>query len=421
MNAVWVFVILAIVLTLVVVWVLARALWRSSSPGASVGNGLLDEQAQTSAAIYQETLRELQEDREAGRLTPTQWSLARDEVSQNLAQDLREVELGGNTTPLVSKRFLQGSVLGLLLLLPLTFGLYRQWGETDVMDPEVMALSHADDLSPPVLERALSKRLASRPSDVEAWIVLARVQRAQSEFAQAAQSFEQAYRLTQDPVLNLERVEALVVQGGPGQPPIETSQVIKAALAANPNNSRVLLLSGQVSFAKGDYDQALVHWNRLLAQLPPGSEGAQAVQQAMAAARRQGGHMPTVSGASLQGRVVLASALLQLVKPQDTLFITAVAAGGSPMPLAVLRRPASDLLQAKNHTLDFQLDDSLAMSPEASLSSLAHSSAEARVLVRVRISKSGNPIPQPGDWLVQSAPVAPGSRVIELTLSESVR
>jgi cytochrome c-type biogenesis protein CcmH len=330
---------------------------------------------------------------------------------------------------LVSKRFLQGSVLALLLLLPLTFGLYRQWGEPDAMDPEVMALSQADNLPPAALERALVKRLNSRPGDAEAWIVLARVQRAQSEFALAAQSFEHAYRLTQDPVLNLERLEALAMQQG-GRLEGDPDSVVRAALAANPNNSRVLLLAGQVAFARADYDQALAHWHRLWSQLPPASEGAQALEQAMAAARRQGGHLPSADAAAapaaktaqafLQGRLILSSSLLAQVKPQDTLFITAVAVGGPPMPLAVLKRPASALLQAPNHVLEFRLDDRLAMSPQASLSSLARSSAAAQVLVRARISKSGNPIPQPQDWLVQSSPVALGSRGIVLTLSETV-
>jgi cytochrome c-type biogenesis protein CcmH len=112
--------------------------------------------------------------------------------------------------------------------------------------------------------------------------------------------------------------------------------------------------------------------------------------------------------------------LLKQVAPQDTLFITAVEVGGAPMPLAVIRRPASDLLQAKNQTLDFLLDDQSAMSPQASLSALSRRSAGAQVWVRARISKSGNPIAQSGDLKVQSAPLKLGTTGVVLNLSEVV-
>ena len=435
LNAPPAFVALSVLLSLVVVLVLARALWRASVqrmaqtdwPEAS-----LDDQAQTSAAIYQEALGELNAEHAAGQLSESQWRLARAEIAQRLSS-----ELSGDATPLAAPaqrpqgltRFMQATVLGLLLLLPLSFWLYRQWGETDVMDPDVMALAQADGLSPQALARGLSKRLASRPSDVEAWIVLARVQRAQGQFEQAAQSFEQAYRLTQDPVLNLERVEALAMQHG-GHFEGEAASLIQAALAADPNNSRVLLLAGQVSFAMGDFSQALVHWGHLLAQLPPGSEGAQAVQQAMAAARQKGGDLTRPAEAAppvdqqaqavLQGHVSLAPALRQQVGPQDTLFITAVAVNGPPMPLAVLRRPARDLLQAPNQTLDFQLDDRLAMSSAASLSAWARQTPEARVWVRARISHSGQALAQSGDLRGQSAALKLGTHGIALEIDETV-
>jgi cytochrome c-type biogenesis protein CcmH len=67
------------------------------------------------------------------------------------------------------------------------------------------------------------------------------------------------------------------------------------------------------------------------------------------------------------------------------------------MPLAVQRAKVSDL------PLKFKLDDSMAMSPAATLSSAA------QVIVSARISKSGNAIPQAGDLAGAAAPVAPGA------------
>ena len=79
------------------------------------------------------------------------------------------------------------------------------------------------------------------------------------------------------------------------------------------------------------------------------------------------------------------------------------------MPLAILRRQVKDL------PLSFTLDDSLAMSPATRLSSAQ------RVVVGARISKSGNAMPQPGDWEVLSEPVAVGSQGVKLEISQAVR
>jgi cytochrome c-type biogenesis protein CcmH len=107
--------------------------------------------------------------------------------------------------------------------------------------------------------------------------------------------------------------------------------------------------------------------------------------------------------------VSLGAALKGQVAPEDTVFIFARAPGGSRMPLAILRRKVADL------PLEFQLDDSLAMSPAAKLSSAT------QVVVGARISRSGNAMPSPGDWQVISAPVALGAQGLNLEINEPVR
>jgi cytochrome c-type biogenesis protein CcmH len=89
-------------------------------------------------------------------------------------------------------------------------------------------------------------------------------------------------------------------------------------------------------------------------------------------------------------------------------FIFARAVDGPRVPLAVLRIPAKELPK------EFTLDDSMAMAPGARLS------GAAAVIVEARISKSGNALPQSGDFSGRSAPVKPGAVGVKVTIDQVV-
>ena len=110
----------------------------------------------------------------------------------------------------------------------------------------------------------------------------------------------------------------------------------------------------------------------------------------------------TSDAARISGRVSLSPALAGRVAPTDTVFIFARAVDGPRMPLAILKRTVADL------PITFTLDDSQAMSPEMKLSKFE------RVVVGVRVSRSGNATPQPGDLRGESAPT--GVRVADVQL-----
>jgi cytochrome c-type biogenesis protein CcmH len=141
------------------------------------------------------------------------------------------------------------------------------------------------------------------------------------------------------------------------------------------------------------------------AGVPAASPFAAAPEQAAAPAPA-----PAAGGKeAITGRVTLKAELKAQVGPDDTVFIFARAPTGSKMPLAILRKKVSEL------PLDFKLDDSLAMSPAARLSSAS------QVVVGARISKTGNAMPAPGDLQVLSAPIAIGAQGLRIEISEAVR
>ena len=80
----------------------------------------------------------------------------------------------------------------------------------------------------------------------------------------------------------------------------------------------------------------------------------------------------------IRGTVTLSAAARESVLETDTVFVIAKAATGAPMPLAVVRKPASEL------PFEFVLNDSASMVKGNPLS------AAERVVVSVKISRTGD-------------------------------
>ena len=114
-------------------------------------------------------------------------------------------------------------------------------------------------------------------------------------------------------------------------------------------------------------------------------------------------------GAQITGRVVLSAALQARVQPEDTVLIVAGVLDGPRMPVAVLKRRASEL------PLDFTLDDSAATTPTLRLS------PSMQLVVAARILRAGQAVAQPGDLQGISLPVPVGSRGLLVEINSVVQ
>jgi cytochrome c-type biogenesis protein CcmH len=92
--------------------------------------------------------------------------------------------------------------------------------------------------------------------------------------------------------------------------------------------------------------------------------------------------------------VSLDDSLKDRVDAGDTVFVFARALNGPPMPLAVVRKRATEL------PLEVTLDDSMAMVPQLKLS------GQEAIAVVARVSKSGDARVQKGDLIGEVTPVA---------------
>ena len=269
---------------------------------------------------------------------------------------------------------------------------------------------------------SLAARMKERPDDGEGWTMLARSYTVLGRFGEAVPAYAKAaVLLPTNAGLLADYADAVAAQKGTiGNP--ESLALIDRALAADPKHPKALALAGTAAYDRGDFAGAVVRWQKIADTLPAGSELLSQVQASIAEAKeRMGGgassKAPMATGttspaaadaSAVAGTVSLDPSLAGQAAPDDTVFVFARAAEGPRMPLAVKRARVADL------PLTFRLDDSMAMSPAAKISS-SHS-----VVVSARVSKSGNAMPQPGDLSGESKAIAPGTSGIVIRIGEVV-
>lgn len=113
------------------------------------------------------------------------------------------------------------------------------------------------------------------------------------------------------------------------------------------------------------------------------------------AVRLEGADQSAAAAAEIRGRLSYAQSVADQIDPDDVVFITAKTEG-NPMPLAVLRRSASEL------PFDFVLSD------EASMVKGSGISTASDIVVTAKVSKSGDALNTDDDLQATAGPVDPG-------------
>lgn len=270
----------------------------------------------------------------------------------------------------------------------------------------------------------LVAKLKAAPQNAEGWAMLARTYSALKRFEEALPAYRQAIaQRPEDAQLYADYADALAVTQGrklEGEP----VKLIDKALSLDPNNFKALSLSGTIAYDKQDFKAAASLWERAVQHAPADNPDiARQMQSALDDARQRAGlpaqqatQQPTqqdtpaaANTGTVSGTVSLSKALAGKVSPEDTVFIFAKAAQGPKMPLAIVRKQVKDL------PYRFELTDAMAMAPQFKLSGFAE------VVVGARVSRSGDAMPQPGDWSGQSNPVKVGAQGIHIDISDAVR
>jgi cytochrome c-type biogenesis protein CcmH len=346
-----------------------------------------------------------------GELSRQEYDSSLHELETALALDLENPT--DRTTREQQGKWAIWLLVGLVPLL--SIGLYFQLGEYRVIEDPTLILARDSaqtqnqhsNLSIEEMVEIVQKRLLENPEDAQGWYVLGKTMMAQQKFDEAVTAFQRALELVgEEPGVIFSLADAIAMQND-GDMHGEPEQLVSRGLAISPNHPTGLWLSGLAAEQRQDYPSAHDSWTRLLAQIKDDPDSSAEVSELIKVLEQRdpGLASATVDIRSLTLKVELNNNLQQLVKPGDLVFVYAKAASGPPMPLAVKRLTVSDL------PAEVTLSDADAMMPQMKLS------AFDLVVVGARISKTGNPVAQPGDLFVEVGGIDSSNPPLDLVLS----
>lgn len=270
---------------------------------------------------------------------------------------------------------------------------------------------------------SLAARLEQQPDDVGGWQMLARSYMTLGNFPEAVAAYQRLAELESGQ--NAQTLVDLGIAMAQADGQQLTPRAVAAfhnALALDPNHPEALFYAGIIAFNRGNPSLAADRWEKLLATGPP-PEIEQLLRERIAVWR---GEAPVAapapppaapaepSGAAQTAPVVRAaisvSAEANAALPEDaTVFVIARDPAQPSPPIAVTRRRLSEFPAV------VELGDGDSMIPGRTLSGFAQFELVARV------SLSGSPASQPGDWF-GAAIVRPGEQPeIDLAIDERVR
>ena len=365
---------------------------------------------QINIAVYREQLRELEAERAEGALDTTQFEAAKLDLELRLADDALAEQV-----PPASARPGRGLALALAICVPLlAFGIYFLIGNPWAIEEAQETAGGQHDGDPAATLDKLHAKAAANPNDGRAWLLLAKSYAALERWPEADQAYEKAARLLPNDAAVLagyaESQSVLKHRELQGRP----MELVRQALELNPSEPKALELAGVNAFQQQDFAQAAYYWKQLLKQLPPDSPIALDIALAMKDAKGRaeaalGQPLDKLLGSdrfaamTINGTVAISPALKGKLPADATIFLFAKSLDGG-MPVAAIKAGAKDL------PLEFELNDAMAMNPNAKLSS------QKEVTLIARISTSGDAQPKSGDLEGVMTPVAVGAKNIKLVI-----
>lgn len=283
------------------------------------------------------------------------------------------------------------SFAAILFIVALSAGMYARIGTPEGESPGSEMASVEDMVA------GLAQRLRDNPDDLAGWKMLGRSYFQIGNYDRAVDALERAVAIESgsNGQTLVDLGEAVWMQNERSLTG-RAGELFENAIARSPDNPKALFYGGLAAIERGERFLAAERWETLLATSPP--EGIQDIlRQRVAELRGEAGPVevapvespPVVAasqGAIVSAAIELGQAAANAVDLNATVFIIARDPAQPRPPIAAVRRRVAEL------PVIVTLGDSDAMVQGRLLSGFS----ELEIVARV--SMSGQPVAQPGDW-----------------------
>ena len=257
---------------------------------------------------------------------------------------------------------------------------------------------------------SLAERLKDNPDDVDGWILLGRSYQSMQQFGEAIAAYEKALELEQGQnARTMVSLGIALMESQGGQQSDRSIRLFENALTLKPNDPNALFYAGGAAASRGDIALAADRWEILLGMdAPPEIQellrrkisewrGHPPIPEGMAQSRPA---EPAPSNAIVALSLSLSAEARAALPADATLYVIARDPAQPSPPIAVSPRRLREL------PVVVELSDTNSMVQGRPLSGFTEFEVVARV------SLTGSPAPQPGDWS--------GSLIVEANSGQTV-
>lgn len=316
------------------------------------------------------------------------------------------------------------SALLILLVTLASFGLYQKLGTPDAAaqinisnqeqaqhqpQQQVQSGSTATNAQAPQMSMEdaiaqLEAKLIDNPNDLEGQLLFARSQVSVNNYEKAVISYRKANELSpNDSNILTALAESIALFNNNRSFLGEPEGLLQRAVEIEPNNQKALWLFGMTHYEKQNFAKTNEVWTKLYDMMSDEGAKNQLMQQLTDVRKNLGvSGAPDASPSVVEDKPVLmdiTKVKLQIDVDEDLLeklegkpamlYVYSKAATGMPMPIAVIKRPLTQI--EKTFPVTLELSDKHNLQAGRNLSDFEE------VKVGARISFTGNAMPQAGD------------------------
>ena len=303
----------------------------------------------------------------------------------------------------------------IVLVVGLSAGLYYKIGQPNV--------SSGADALPDETEMmaSLAKRLENDPNDVDGWLLLGRSYQSMQQFDEAIKAFETAIEVEQGQNgQSLTALAIVLLETHGGQMNERASSLLESALMLEPTNQNALFYGGGAAAWRGDTDLAADRWEVLLNQNAPPEvqdllrrkisewRGEPVAVTEPAAVAEPAPVVEPPSDAVITINISISRAAQAELPADATVYVIARDPAQPSPPIAVSPRRLAEL------------PATVSLTDKNSMVAGRELSAFPDLEIVVRVSLTGSPRAQSGDWSGSRIVNTTETSVIDLVIDQKV-